>query len=167
MSKVYRVWANMMQRCTNPNHPSYKHYGGRGIVVCDRWKYFDNFFSDMGNPPKGLTLERVDNNKGYSFDNCKWATYREQANNRRDPGIRRNFHTYKQLNKELDTGLDLDFDYPYLPGWRLAIEDILIGCVSTPEVNKNYNSNFKSCKLVRGAEAMKLIAISKSPNEGV
>ncbi len=82
---VYRVWSNMLNRCYNPNHKLYNHYGGRGIEVCERWHKFENFYFDMGEP-SGLTLERINNYKGYFPNNCKWATPKEQARNRRYPG---------------------------------------------------------------------------------
>ena len=85
-TKVYRVWANMIQRCTNPNHRDYKYYGGRGILVCDRWKMFENFFADMGHPPDGLTIERMNNSRGYCPDNCEWKDRSHQAFNRRPKG---------------------------------------------------------------------------------
>ncbi len=78
-------WTTMKQRCYNKNTKAYKHYGGRGIAVCDRWlESFNHFLLDMGERPKGLTLERINNGKGYSKENCKWATYEDQNNNRRD-----------------------------------------------------------------------------------
>jgi hypothetical protein len=73
----------MKQRCDNPNNTDYADYGGRGIVYCPAWKDFKNFSADMGRRPEGLSLERIDNAKGYSKDNCKWATQQEQCNNRR------------------------------------------------------------------------------------
>jgi hypothetical protein len=73
----------MMDRCNNPNSDDYKDYGGRGISVCERWRDFINFFEDMGERPKGLSLDRIDNSKGYSKDNCRYASLKEQVRNRR------------------------------------------------------------------------------------
>lgn len=82
-SRVYSVWAAMISRCCNPNDRSFANYGGRGIRVCKRWKKFDTFFADMGAPEVGQSLDRIDNEKGYTPKNCRWASTHEQARNKR------------------------------------------------------------------------------------
>lgn len=74
----------MLDRCRNPNNPSYHNYGGRGVTVCSAWaKGFENFQKDMGQRPEGMTLDRINNKGNYTPSNCQWATIKEQCNNKR------------------------------------------------------------------------------------
>jgi hypothetical protein len=77
------LWKSMIQRCHNPNNPSYPNYGGRGVKVCARWRRsYAAFEADVGPRPVGSTLDRIDGTKGYKQDNVRWASKREQAINR-------------------------------------------------------------------------------------
>jgi hypothetical protein len=80
----HRSWAHMKNRCTNPNNDAWKHYGGRGIRVCDSWlESFEQFLADMGERPNGTSLDRIDVDGHYEPGNCRWATAVEQNNNQR------------------------------------------------------------------------------------
>lgn len=81
---TYNTWVNMLQRCTNPKHTFFAHYGGRGIRVCARWSNsFENFLADMGERPAGMTLDRRDNDGDYELSNCRWVTPTVQVRNSR------------------------------------------------------------------------------------
>lgn len=84
ISKIYRRWYQMKDRCYSPKNADYAYYGGRGITVCKRWRdSIQNFIDDMGMPEEGMTLDRLNNNRGYSKSNCAWVSRADQSRNRR------------------------------------------------------------------------------------
>lgn len=107
--KERSVWHSMKARCYNPKNHAYHRYGGRGITMSKRWlNSFDNFFDDMGFKPDGYCIDRINNNKGYSKNNCKWVTYKENANNTRRNiliNINGKNKSIEQISKE--TGLKI------------------------------------------------------------
>lgn len=88
-TRIHETWKHMIQRCSNKKHPYYKDYGGRGITVCDEWIGTEGFirfneWASANGYQENLTLDRIDNNKGYTPDNCRWVDHLTQCNNKRN-----------------------------------------------------------------------------------
>lgn len=124
MSKTgaWRSWQNIRKRCMNPDYPFFENYGGRGITVCERWKEsFENFFSDMGPRPQGMSIERMENDSGYSPDNCFWASDHTQRRNKRTTRMLTVFgKTMCMADWAKNNGLrSCDIFYRLKKGWTL------------------------------------------------
>lgn len=107
----HNSWIGMVQRCRDKNHFAYKYYGGKGIMVCERWNNsFQNFLDDMGKKPTPKhTIERIDSNIGYSMDNCRWATMAEQNLNKSDNHFL-TFNGKRQTIKEWSDEVGIHYD---------------------------------------------------------
>lgn len=120
-SRTYVVWMNMKARCNNPTARLYSRYGGRGIGYVRQWESFEAFLRDMGECPDGQTIERIDNDAGYSKKNCRWATRAEQAVNKRNVTI----YEYNGRRNTLagwarETGIErLTLRYRLTNGWPI------------------------------------------------
>lgn len=94
-TREYNIWGSIKQRCLNKNHSDYINYGGRGITICNEWiDSFETFIKDMGNCPIGFSIDRIDNSKGYSKENCRWANNYMQSRNKRN-------NRYYELNGKI------------------------------------------------------------------
>ena len=136
-SDEYLAWSNMKTRCSNPRVKSYPDYGGRGITVCERWNSFESFLSDMGRKPKHTSIERLDNSKGYSPDNCAWRNAFTQGANKRN----NRFITWRGQTKIVaqwarETGLTKE-----VIAYRLNIGWDAEKTLTTPPANKSSETN--------------------------
>ena len=134
---TYYIWRAIKDRCFNPNHKNYVYYGARGITMCHEWvNSYEQFLIDMGECPKGLSIDRINNDLGYFPGNCRWATMKEQTNNTR----RCRYITYKQQTKSLTMWAD---EYGILPQtlkYRLDKDWDIERALTTPVRDKNrYN----------------------------
>lgn len=135
-TKEYNIWSKMKSRCLNTNDKSFHDYGGRGITVCDSWSCsYSNFLHDMGRAPSPKhSIERIENDKGYSPDNCKWATRIEQANNTR---VNR-FVEYKGQTKTLSEWCrELNLNYDMVEGRLNKWKWNIIDAFEIPRYGKN------------------------------
>lgn len=137
----YRIWGGMLTRCFNQNDHGYANYGIRGITVCDRWKSFENFLLDMGSRPSPKhSLDRIDVNGNYSPENCRWATSKEQASNKRDTiYITNNGQTKSIAEWSEDTGL------PYQVIWNRLKTGKVGGSLFRPITPRGFRTKYLTC----------------------
>lgn len=117
-SPTHTSWTLMKARCLNPKNPKYPDYGGRGITVCERWLQFESFLADMGQRPKNTTLDRIDVNKGYNPENCRWASTSQQANNKRT-SVKISFGGMTLTVSEWSKKLDIPLKQRLYAGWDI------------------------------------------------
>lgn len=146
---MYRTWYGMLERCNNPLNPAYERYGERGIKVCERWQNsFELFVLDIGEKPsKEHSIDRINNDKGYSPDNCKWATKTEQAHNRRSNKMitfRGETLNVKQWCTRL--GIDAGFVYQRLKkGWDV-IDALTVPRITNGQKHKPFHRSYEPVK---------------------
>ena len=121
-TKEYRTWISMKRRCYAKNHKDYQWYGARGITVSDDWKdSFENFYADMGEAPEGMSIDRIDNEKGYEAGNCRWASKIQQANNRRPLPSQRFWNVHGDIYPTLSSAAkSLGVDDSTIRAWCLG-----------------------------------------------
>jgi len=112
-SKTYRAWRSIKERTLCPHNSAWDDYGGRGIKICDRWLKFENFLEDMGDCPHKMTVDRIDVNGDYTPENCRWATFKTQNNNKRSNILVTFNGETKTLSQWADT-----IGVPYMYFWK-------------------------------------------------
>lgn len=152
--KTYYSWKSMKERCHIETHHAYKNYGGRGVKVCERWlgdSGFENFTKDMGQRPEGKTLDRIDPDGDYTPKNCKWSTYKEQGENRRNSSARH----IRRLLESLDLNLaDENLIETPLRVAKALREDLLKGYKTSPSdvLTTSFTSDCKEMVVLKDIE---------------
>jgi hypothetical protein len=124
-TKIYRIWVEMIARCTNPNNNNNENYMGRGITVCERWlESFENFYEDMGDSPPKHDLDRKDNDLGYSKENCRWANRSISQRNQRKRKGSKNPYKGVSITKsgKYQVKVSLNYKQTYLGSYDTAEE---------------------------------------------
>ncbi len=119
MTRTYKSWISMRQRCRNANAPNFASYGGRGIAVCARWDSFELFLADMGPRPEGMSIDRIDVDGNYEPGNCRWATPKQQQANRRCSPARR----LEVLTTTMTWDATLDAALPVAQKWLASLTE--------------------------------------------
>lgn len=132
----YNCWSGMLDRCRNPKCHAYADYGGRGITVCERWRYFDNFCEDMGPRPPGTSIDRIDNDGNYEPGNCRWADKITQTNNRSNT-IRVEFNGEDLTLMEWASRLGVSYDALF---FRIFRDGFSISRSLSPDFKPEYSS---------------------------
>jgi len=126
-SATYNTWIAMTARCYNPNIPDFQKYGARGITVCNRWRHsFENFLADMGERPAGRTIDRINNNRGYTPSNCRWATKSEQCRNTRQTKL--TVEKVAKIRKDIRSNIAI--------GKELGVSNVLISMIKRGKIWK-------------------------------
>ena len=163
-TRIYKIWVGLLSRCYNSKVRIYKYYGGRGIKVCDRWIKFENFYADMGDRPNGLQLDRIDNDKGYSPDNCRWVTPKE--NNSSNKGTLKDDMPGKRYGKWLviKRVIHKPDHWYYLCRCDCGLEKIIAG----GELRRKKTTKCKPCSFIDkkgwNERSEKLLTRAKSRN---
>ncbi len=157
----YQTWSSMKDRCLNENNDRYSSYGGRGIKICERWLSFENFFSDLGERPKGTSIGRIDNDGDYCKENCRWESNKQQMRNRRN--------TVRILGEDISSLSErLDMNYGTLAarikrGWdeKEAVETPVFrneDSIRHTARQMNLNPDTVCCRISRGWSVEKALS---------